>query len=102
VTNVPAQALTLLNDKFALQQAEFWADRIATAEANSASNRIATMLRDALGREPAKTEAAAFEQLAESLAKLHEVPPDAVLASRVVWRDVAHVMLNLKEFIYIP
>jgi len=36
------------------------------------------------------------------LAALHGVPPDEVLHSRAVWKDVAHALFNLKEFIYVP
>ena len=36
------------------------------------------------------------------LAELHRVPAGDVLQSRAVWKDVAHAMFNLEEFLYIP
>ncbi|MBW3539448.1 MAG: PSD1 and planctomycete cytochrome C domain-containing protein [Planctomycetes bacterium] len=102
VTNVPAQALTLLNDGFVRQQAGLWGERVAASNADTVEERLHVMLRHALGREPEPAEAATFEQLVRSLAELHGVSPGAVLASGPVWSDVAHVLFNLKEFIYIP
>jgi hypothetical protein len=102
VTNVPAQALTLLNDRFVRQQAGLWGERVAAAKADSVGERIAMMLRNALGHEPESAEVAAFEQLVKSLAELHGVSPHDVPSSAAVWTDAAHVVFNLKEFIYIP
>src|ERR687894_3300455 len=40
VTNVPAQALALLNDPFVLQQAEVWADTLLRGSDADAAARI--------------------------------------------------------------
>jgi N-formylglutamate amidohydrolase len=51
------------------------------------------------------TEAAERDRLAKfvtQVAKLHEVPPADVLRSEPAWRDVAHALFNLQEFISIP
>ena len=49
-TNVPAQALALLNDPFVLQQADGWARRLVDRTHDSVAGRIETMFRTALGR----------------------------------------------------
>src|SRR5262249_30302691 len=49
VSNVPAQALILMNDPFAHQQAELWAKR-TLAQAGSAKDRITMMYARAFGR----------------------------------------------------
>jgi hypothetical protein len=36
------------------------------------------------------------------LAELHQVSAEQILTSQVIWKDVAHTMYNLKEFLYIP
>jgi hypothetical protein len=33
---------------------------------------------------------------------LHQVPQGEILSSRAVWRDVAHTLFNVQEFITIP
>jgi len=101
VTNVPAQALALLNDPFLLDQSGFWAKRLTARRDRSAAERIAYMFRVVLGRAPDRDEQARFERAIGQLARLLGVPAEEILASPAVWKDVAHMMFNLKEFIYI-
>src|SRR5207237_8600558 len=56
VTNVPAQALALLNDPFVLQQAETWAKRLIERPDTAAGPRIDAMFQTALGRPPSNEE----------------------------------------------
>jgi hypothetical protein len=102
VTNVPAQALALLNDPFVLQQAGYWGKRLAARPDPSVSERLDHLFRVALGRPPADDERQRFAEGVAELADLHGVRPANVLSSPVVWKDVAHTMFNLKEFIYVP
>lgn len=102
VTNVPAQALALLNDPFVLGQADEWATRLIARDDSGVAARIDAVFAQALGRAPTSEEQQRFEQAVATLAGLHEVPMADVLQSRDVWRDVAHSVFNLKEFIYIP
>jgi hypothetical protein len=39
---------------------------------------------------------------AMNLARLHQVPAADVLRGRAVWKDLAHTMFNLEEFLCIP
>jgi hypothetical protein len=102
VTNVPAQALALLNDPFVLQQADVWAKRLVAAPDASAADRIEWMFRTALGRPAGADERERFARFVAQLAELHDVPPAGVLGSAAVWRDVGHAMFNMREFITIP
>lgn len=102
VTNVPTQALTLLNDPFVIQQSEVWAARVVAEPQESTTARIRTMFQQALGRRPTPEEQDEFEGFVQELASLHQVPPENVLASHLVWQDCAHLLFNLQEFIYIP
>ncbi len=99
VTNVPTQALALMNDPFVLDQAGVWADRLL-AQTVSMEARIESLFRTALGRLPDAAESEQFQGLTQELAKLHEVEDDQILASREVWKDICHAVFNLKEFIY--
>jgi len=100
-TNVPAQALALLNDPFVLDQSGFWADNLIKAQAPSVELRLDSMFRTALGRLPDDDERARFAGLAKELASLHKAAPEKILESREVWKDMAHAIFNLKEFTYL-
>lgn len=102
VTNVPAQALALLNDPFVLQQAAVWAERLVSSVDADAGHRIERMFRAALGRPPTADERARFVAAATELAVLHDVAADTLLSSRVVWQDLAHVLFNFEELLSIP
>ena len=99
VTNVPPQALALMNDPFVVDQAGVWADRLLVQTA-SIEGRIEAMFRTALCRLPDAAEAERFRELAKELASQRKVEEDKVLENRDVWKDVAHTVFNLKEFLY--
>jgi len=102
VTNVPAQALALLNDPFVLQQAEIWATKLIAQPDTTAAERVDRMFRVAFGRSPTRAERDRFEKSVVQFGELHEVPAADVLKSLLVWKDMAHALFNVKEFIYIP
>ncbi|MBM4071468.1 MAG: DUF1553 domain-containing protein [Planctomycetes bacterium] len=92
VSNVPAQALILMNDPFVHQQAETWARRVLAMPA-TAQKRIESMYRSALSRGPTADEATAcLEFLRMRQASASEV---------AAWTALAHVLYNAKEFIYL-
>jgi len=101
VTNVPDQALALLNDPFVIGQAEHWAERLARDGSPAIEDRVRRLFETALGRPPDSDELNRFANLARRVAELRQIPPDAILTSRPVWQDVAHAVFNLKEFIYV-
>ena len=96
VSNVPAQALILLNDPFVHQQARAWAERVL-ARPGSAARRVGRMYESAFGRGPTADERdACLEFLAEQ-ARLRKLSPD----DPAVWADLAHTLFNAKEFIFV-
>ena len=56
VSNVPAQALILMNDPFVAQQARLWARRMLAVEGLDATGRVRRMYLDAYARPPAEAE----------------------------------------------
>lgn len=98
VTNVPAQALTLLNDPFVIEIARRWGAKLA-ADSATPDQRIDSMFRRALSRPASPAEKQRFRGLAAELATLHKA---SILTSEAVWKDVAHAVFNLKEFLYVP
>jgi hypothetical protein len=92
VSNVPAQALVLMNDPFVVEQARLWAGALVAQE-ESEEKRIDKMFLTALGRKPGAAERGRVESyLAEESAA---DPVDT-------WANLAHVVINMKEFIFIP
>ena len=101
VTNVPRQALTMLNDPFVVNEARHWAKALASKEDETVLSRLRSMYLAALGRHPTEDEAGRMTAFVEELADLHDTPLDGVMVAEPVWADVAHTIFNLKEFIYI-
>ena len=101
VSNVPTQALTLLNDPFVIAEAEHSAGLLLKESAASIDARVESLFLAALGRRPTAIERERFGGLAAELASLHQVAKADVLNSLVVWKDLAHTVFNMKEFIYV-
>jgi hypothetical protein len=96
VSNVPAQALILMNDPLVHQQAHLWAKRVL-ASPGSARERIAGMYRSAFSRPPTVAELEACLEFLREQAGLHAGRQD----DPAVWADLAHALFNVKEFIFV-
>ena len=88
VSNVPAQALILLNDPFVHQQAGLWAKRVL---AQPTEQRLPSMYLAAYGRPPTHDETAACRDY------LQAADRDEAAA----WTSLAHVLFNGKEFLFV-
>ena len=100
VTNVPAQSLTMLNDPFVIDQADKWAKRLLDSEHDSAE-RVRVMYERAFARNPTDEELQATLEYATRLFAEHVNAADESTRQQLVWRDVAHALFCLKEFIYV-
>jgi hypothetical protein len=96
VSNVPAQSLILLNDPFVHQQAQLWAKRVLS-QPGSDRERIVRMYESAFTRPPTDAE------LTECLDFLQHKPGALATDSpdTAAWSDLAHVLFNVKEFIFV-
>jgi hypothetical protein len=92
VSNVPAQALALMNNPFVVRMAEAWARRVLKERGLSPEQRAEKMYLVAFGRPPSKEEAA------DALAFLREQKGHDDTRA---WIDLAHVLLNVKEFVVV-
>ena len=102
VTNVPAQALTLMNDPFVKEQAVLWAKQTLAEESLSTEARIEGMYREAFARGPtAEERSAAFEFLATQAAE-YGVSLTGQPRHEATWADLAHALITTKEFIFVP
>ncbi len=108
-STVPTQALTLLNNEFVLMQARYFADRILKEAGSDPTAQIKTMYRIALSREPNKSE---LTGNLEFLNKEREFQAAKASGSGSggsaqqsadlgALTNLAHVMLNFNEFVYI-
>jgi hypothetical protein len=90
VSNVPAQALAMLNNPFVLQQAELWAKRVLATGDRTPTQRVTAMYETAFGRVPTA------DEVADAVAFV-----DASGKPERAWADLAHVLLNAKEFVFV-
>jgi hypothetical protein len=95
VSNVPAQALTLLNNPFVMQQAHLWARRVLAEPGQGDRERVAQMYEVGFGRLPSATE------LDDALTFLAERGKEYGRIDERAWADLAHVLFNVKEFIFV-
>jgi hypothetical protein len=97
-TNVPAQSLTLLNDRFVIESARVWAERLVAEKADaSPGQRIRRMFAAAFAREPAEREIAASERYIQAAAGSGA----SLMENAPAWRDFAQSLFNAKEFIFL-
>ena len=87
-SNVPAQALILMNDPFVVEQAHLCAERVC--EAYPQEERLEALYRTAFSRSPTDAEKRAADQFLSSAE-----------AKQEAWKDLAHALVNAKEFIFI-
>ncbi len=100
-TNVPDQALALLNDPFVIAMAKQWSERVLQDRATSPEQRVQQMFTAAFARPPQPDETTRLVKLAKRSAELRGADVSALLNCQPVWQDVAHAIFNLKEFIYV-
>jgi hypothetical protein len=98
VSNVPAQALTMMNGPFVVAEARRWAERALAEPAASAAERVERLYLAAFGRSPTPAESAdALAFLAEQARRYAAAAGDDPRP----WADLCHVLLNVKEFIFV-
>ncbi len=102
VTNVPAQALTLMNDPFVKEQAVLWAKKTIADESLTTEARIDGMYRAAFGRGPTAAERSAAIEFLNAQAVQHRVSFASQPRHEATWADFAHALINTKEFMFVP
>ncbi|MFT4559195.1 MAG: hypothetical protein ACI92S_004585, partial [Planctomycetaceae bacterium] len=100
-TNVPAQALALLNDPFVIDEAKFWSEKLVAEDHDSIAECIQNMFHQALGRPPTEGEQQRFVTLIRQLVDNTSAAEAAILKDRNLWQDAAHAVFNMKELVYI-
>jgi hypothetical protein len=101
VSNVPAQALILMNDPFVAEQSHVWAKKLLSDKDATAEARVRRMYLEAFGREPTSEETAAALAFVEQQASEYGLTAVAARADVRVWADLGHVIFNVKEFVFV-
>ncbi len=94
VSNVPSQALTLLNNPFVVEQAQVWAKHLMETP-GTPEQRIECLYQTAFGRSPRPAERDA------SLSFVTAQGQSGNANDPAVWADLCHVLFNVKEFIFV-
>ncbi len=94
VSNVPAQALILMNDPLVHELSTSWAKRAIAENPDPAdiAARVTWLYETAFSRPPSDEEFAIAKQFIESL---QDSNPE------LVWSHYAHLLMNTKEFIFL-
>ena len=101
VSNVPAQALILLNDPLVAELSRKWGERaiqmIADSGEQSITDRVAWMYLSGFGRQPTDQELNVATAFLRAQASQNGVSTEAP----ELWAGLAHALVNTKEFIYL-
>ncbi len=95
VSNVPAQALILMNDPFVIEQANRWADLLLSDSAMTTEQRINRMYLTAFARPNTP------DELVEATTFLNSQDAGKPEHQREAWSQLCHVIFNVKEFIFV-
>ncbi|MFO0425965.1 MAG: PSD1 and planctomycete cytochrome C domain-containing protein, partial [Planctomyces sp.] len=101
VSNVPDQALILLNSEFISQQAALWAAGLIEGKHATAADLIQTAYRQALARNAEPQELKTMEEFLVATAAEQGIPATSATTSLPAVTDLCHVILNQKEFLFL-
>lgn len=99
-SNVPAQALILMNDPFVAQQAELWAKRTLAEQSGSAEARINSLYQSGFARLASEQEIQDGIEFLKSQTAAYEAGAEWETDVRA-WKDLCHVLFNVKEFAFL-
>ena len=107
VTTVPAQSLTLLNDPFVADQAEKWASLLIDQRGHqSLDDLVSTMYEQVFARSASPVEVSRAQEFLRDQAAIYGLDLQTIQEGKAFddprpLRDLAHALLNHKEFIYV-
>ena len=100
VSNVPAQSLSLLNDPFVTEQADYWAENLLKEE-GTFEQSIEKIYQTAFARSAKPEEIEQARQFFKDQAKTYDLSEDEWLKNKQLWTDFCHAVFNMKEFIFL-
>jgi hypothetical protein len=94
VSNVPAQALTLMNNPFVIEQARLFGERMLASSMPDDDARVRALYEHSFARPPSDAELSAAKEFLAEQTREGAKPADA-------WGALAHVLFNAKEFVFV-
>jgi hypothetical protein len=101
VSTVPTQALTLLNNEFVLLQARYLAERVMRDAGSDSAARVNLLYKITLSRQPTEKELAGDLEFLKKEQELQAFKSADASALERALANLAHVMLNMNEFVYV-
>jgi hypothetical protein len=100
VSNVPAQALIMMNNPLVIKMAERWAEQIVKDESD-VNQRIDEIYQAALGRKPSDQEMQLAIAFLKQQSQEYGISDQQLKDDARPWSDLCHIVFNVKEFIYL-
>ena len=100
-SNVPGQALILMNDPFVISQSKLWARRLLSRKKLDAEEKITSLYRSAFSRRPSNAEQSAARRFLVEQGRRYGLAGEKGLVDERAWSDLCHVMFNVKEFVFV-
>jgi len=100
-SNVPAQSLVMMNDPFVTAQAQLWAKQVLARRGLSAEQRIGLMYGTVFSRPPGADELAAAVAFLDQQGQAYGLAERQRATDPALWADLCHVLMNVKEFIFL-
>jgi hypothetical protein len=94
VSNVPAQALTLMNNPFVIEQARLFGERMLASSMPDDDARVRALYEHSFARPPSDAELSAAKEFLAEQTREGAKPADA-------WGALAHVLFNAEEFVFV-
>ena len=101
-SNVPGQALALMNDPLVQHLAGVWAKESLKHPGLSPRERIEHLFLRGLARPPRSAEVDQMLALLQTQAAERGLSGEAARLDPAVWADLCHVVFMMKEFIHVP
>ena len=90
-----------MNDPFVIEQAKLWAERVLSRKDADSAARLRHMYLDAFSRPPTEDELTTALRFLDEHGEELGIPQPQRAKDVKLWTDFAHVMMNLKEFIFL-
>jgi hypothetical protein len=101
-SNVPAQALALMNDPFVRNQSSAWARRLLAEGRTETLDRLQRLYLQAFGRTPTPEEIQALQGLLTTQTQPLASLPDGPDRDIRLWTEVCHALFMTQEFAHVP
>lgn len=101
-SNIPGQALALMNDPLVRRMADAWGERVLLDGSNSMDQRLENLFLTAFSRSPTASELNSLHQFLQSQSKLMGLDHVPLRDAAPLWADVCHIVFMMKEFTHVP